>query len=302
MKSEKLTLIVRWNGRCQAFNHSLFTIHFLLFCCVFALIPAAVHAQTIAILTPDNTETSKIFAKSIQQSLGKTLKVIDLELGESAYSSTNIKTPFNLTTEEGKHLGTVIGCDFFVLIRSATQRRSAYQRTEYYESYAAVYVVSTRSGRLQWNLEQFEAARPEQAAKLMNESVNSVADAIIRRVRIALRTEIAEKSVLEIESVPEENSPLAKNFRAPVPYRRIKPEYTTQAALYDVAATVDMEVDTDERGTILRTEIVRWAGFGLDESVEKAVRSMTWRPAERNGKPLPMRFLVRYNFKKIEKE
>ena len=40
----------------------------------------------------------------------------------------------------------------------------------------------------------------------------------------------------------------------------------------------------------------------LDESVDKTVRAMNWRPAERNGKSLPMRFLVRYNFKKIDKE
>ena len=61
-------------------------------------------------------------------------------------------------------------------------------------------------------------------------------------------------------------------------------------------------VDLDANGNILRTDVVRWAGFGLDESVEKTVRSMNWRPAERNGKTLPMRFLVRYNFKKIEKD
>jgi hypothetical protein len=29
---------------------------------------------------------------------------------------------------------------------------------------------------------------------------------------------------------------------------------------------------------------------------------MNWRPAERNGKTLPMRFLLRYNFKKAEQD
>ena len=105
-----------------------------------------------------------------------------------------------------------------------------------------------------------------------------------------------------MEELPDDNSPAAKNFRAPIPYRRIKPEYTTDAYLYDIKATVDIMVDLGHNGSILRTEIVRWAGYGLDESVEKAVRSMKWRPAERNGKPLPMRFLLRYNFKKFGKE
>jgi hypothetical protein len=105
-----------------------------------------------------------------------------------------------------------------------------------------------------------------------------------------------------MEEPPDPASASVRNFRAPIPYRRIKPEYTVEAALYDIVATVDIVVDTDAAGKILRTEIVRWAGYGLDESVDKAVRSMNWRPAERNGRSIAMRFLLRYNFRKLEKE
>ncbi|MEO8042966.1 MAG: energy transducer TonB, partial [Acidobacteriota bacterium] len=84
--------------------------------------------------------------------------------------------------------------------------------------------------------------------------------------------------------------------------RRIKPDYTTTAFLYDVRATIDVEADVDSDGRILSTRIVRWAGFGLEDSVEKAIRSMNWRPAMRGGKPLPMRVLLRYNFTKVDKE
>jgi hypothetical protein len=52
----------------------------------------------------------------------------------------------------------------------------------------------------------------------------------------------------------------------------------------------------------MRTQIVRWAGYGLDEAVTETVRRMNWRPATRGGKALPIRVLLRYNFKKIEKE
>ena len=105
---------------------------------------------------------------------------------------------------------------------------------------------------------------------------------------------------VEIEQPPDDGSPAAKNFKAPIPYRRIKPEYTADAFLYNIRATVDIVVDLDKTGAVLKTEVARWAGYGLEESVEKAVRSMKWRPAERHGKMLPMRFLLRYNFKKIE--
>ena len=72
-------------------------------------------------------------------------------------------------------------------------------------------------------------------------------------------------------------------------------------AVLQLGATVDAEVSIDQNGNITEIDIVRWAGYGLDESVANAVRSMNWRPAERDGKPLPMRILLRYNFTKTEK-
>ena len=254
----------------------------------------------MAILTPDNAEASRNFAETLKNELDGKLKVLDDSLSESAYLSSAPTTPFNLTTVESKRIGSAIGCDAFIILRSATQRRSAYKRAEYYESYAAIYVVSSRTGRLIfWKLQQFEAPKPDKSLKMLNDSVGSFASEITTDLRTSLRNEVNEPQPLTMEEVPTENSPAAKNFRAPVPYRRIKPEYTARASLYDVAAAVEMVIDLDAEGTIQRTELVRWAGFGLDESAERAVRSMNWRPAERNGKTLPMRFLVRYNFRKV---
>lgn len=270
--------------------------------CVLIFISSiSVTSQTVAFLTPDRAEANVAFADELRDSLDTRLKVLDNSLAETAYLSVSPATPFNLTTEDSKRIGTVIGCDFFILIRSATQRRSAFQRAEYYEAYSAIYVVSARTGRLvYWNLRQFEAAKPEAAKELLNESVVALAAEIESNLRSAMTSEQRQTPIPKIEEVPDDNSPESKNFKAPIPYRRIKPEYTAQAALYNVRATVDIMVDTSASGAVLRTEIVRWAGFGLDESVDKTVRAMNWRPAERNGRTLPMRFLVRYNFKKID--
>jgi len=111
---------------------------------------------------------------------------------------------------------------------------------------------------------------------------------------------MSEPASPAFDEPPDEKSPNAKGFRSPVPYRRLKPEYTTEASLYDVKATVDLMVYLDAAGNIVRTDVERWAGFGLDASVERNVRTMNWRPAERDGKPMAMKFLVRYNFKKAE--
>lgn len=272
--------------------------------CGFALVLfSSSPAQRVAILAPDKAISSISFAEKLESKLAEKLKVIDDALSESAYLSVAPKTPFNLTTDESKEIGTVIGCDLLIILRSATQRRSSFQRAEYYESYASVYLVSSRTGRLVfWKLQQFEGGAPQKSEKLLDDSVGQLATEIVDQVRQIIKREIAEADPPAMEEVPDANSPAAKKFRAPIPYRRVKPEYTAQAALYDITATVELEVDTDASGTIRRTEIVRWAGFGLDESVEKTVRQMNWRPAERNGKPLPMRFLLRYNFRKVDRE
>lgn len=264
-------------------------------------IPAT--AQTVAILTPDKAKTSLGFAEKLTRQLGKTLKVLDGSLAEAAYVSTAPTAPFNLRTVESRRIAAVIGCDFFVVLRSAVQRRSAFQRTDYYEAYSTIYVVSGRTGRLVlWRLPRFENTSEGKAAQVLLESVPSIATEIENSINAARTRELNEIDPPAIEEVPDANSAAAKNFRPPVPFRRVKPSYTTEAALYDIEATVDVLVDTDANGTILGIEVVRWAGFGLEESVEKTVRAMNWRPAERNGKTLPMRFLVRYNFKKIEKD
>ena len=262
-----------------------------------------VTAQKVALLSPDATEQTKAFAARLGDRLEDKVNLLDGDLSLAAYQAVSPTTPFNLTATDSKLIGSAIGCEFFILVRSATQRRSAFRRDEYYETYAHIYVVSSRTGRLVfWKNQKREAAKPESAAKLLDDSVDSLIKEVASTIKTAQNDERNPQLEPAIEEVPDADSPLAKDFKAPVPYRRVKPEYTTEAALYSVTATVEILVDADANGAITHARIVRWAGFGLDESVEKAVRAMNWRPAMRKNKPLPMRFLLRYNFKKIEKE
>jgi len=57
-------------------------------------------------------------------------------------------------------------------------------------------------------------------------------------------------------------------------------------------------VDLDARGEVTRVEVVRWAGFGLDEATVDTVRQLHFFPAMRNGVAVPLRVLLRYNFRK----
>ncbi|HTK39004.1 MAG TPA: TonB family protein, partial [Pyrinomonadaceae bacterium] len=259
--------------------------------------------QKIAVLAPDRTPLETTYSTRFSSAIAGHLKVLDGEMADAAFRSVTVDDPFNLSVELSKNIGSVIGCDYFVLLRTGMLRRVSLNRPDYFEAFAAAYVVSSRTGRLMiWKLEKAEAETVDKAERQLLPSADILARETSDELPAFAKIESTEPSPQPLEEVPADGTPAAKNFRAPVPYRRIAPEYTPLAYLYGDQATVEIQVDLDADGNFLRTEIVRWAGFGLDESVDAAVRKMNWRPAERNGKTLPIRFLLRYNFKKIEKE
>ena len=114
----------------------------------------------------------------------------------------------------------------------------------------------------------------------------------------AERVAAIENSPAIIEVMSDDDSETNKDVRAPRPYRRLKPPYPQTAAIAEVEATVDVLLDIDARGEIGRVEIARWAGYGLDQSVIDTVRQMHFFPAMRDGVAIPMRVLLRYNFRK----
>lgn len=271
---------------------------FLLICVLgFAF---SVAAQRIAIIQPVAEGQAEGHAAAVRSRLADHFKIIDDSMADAAYRSVAVADPFNLSSDEARRVGEVVGASNFVLLRSAIQRRASVGKPPYFEGYSIAYVVDSRTGHLlAWFVESVEGANESDASKKINDRANKLAEKIAGALKVNRYIVFRDPKFSE---VPPENSSLAKGLRTPVPYRRLRPEYTELASMYGVRATVDIEVDIDADGSIARTSIERWAGFGLEESVEKAIRSMNWRPAERDGKPLPMRVLLRYNFTKIEKD
>jgi TonB family protein len=256
----------------------------------------------VAVLAPDENPRSRDFAGKLEKGLSTEFRILDGSMAEAAFASSVKERPFNMTTGEAQNAGAAIGCHYFLLVRADLQRRSAFKREEFYEAFAVVYAESTKTGRLVfWALESFDDDRADGAEKKLSASAAALAGRIAARIKEdARRTE--PPALTSIEEVPGPDAPEAKNLRPPLPFRRISPVYTATADYYNVEATVDILVDIGADGEVLNAEIVRWAGYGLDESVEEAVRKMNWRPADRNGKTLAMRVLLRYNFKDIEDE
>jgi hypothetical protein len=258
--------------------------------------------QRAALVVPDGDPTALGYAKRLNDALARDgVKLADLDAAGSAFRSQDVESPFNMTLEEAVRVGAAIGTDAYILIRGTTQRRSSFEFPEYYESSAAVFLVSSRSGRLGfWRLQLSQGPDPETAAAGLNKGPEELAPLLVAEIEKLVRTDVGAARKERAPELPADGSRQTDGFRPPMPYRRLKPEYTPEAFLFDVRATVDIEAEIDEEGRIIDTEIVRWAGYGLDGSVTKTVREMNWRPAERQGKTLPMRVLLRYNFKKAE--
>jgi len=276
---------------------------------------ASVPAQTterlprVAVLDFGNSAFGMQAANDLHAALAseKELSLLDREQSRAAARGTGYSGSLNMTLSEARDLGAAIGCDFFVTGDAETLRRSASDRPSYYESYAAIFLVSARSGRLiGWQRPSVEASTPAAAAKpLRSELVDPNArqwlvQGVLRATQ-AERNERAralEAGVPVIEEVPEDESPAARGLQTPRPYRRLRPAYPATAARAEAEATIDALADIDEKGEVGQIRIVRWGGFGLDEATEETIQQLHFYPAMRNGKPVPMRVLLRYNFRK----
>ena len=238
------------------------------------------------------------------------LQVIDRDWARAAALGAGYRGSLNLTLQEARDLGSAIGCDFFLAGDAKTERRSPADGPPYFESYAAIYLVSARTGKLTlWEWRSAKGFTPEEAEKtLLLELVAEDALSRYRRqIQRALEDEQAERaSAIEnnvpvIEALSDDQGDAGNGVQAPRPYRRLKPPYPESAAHAEIEATVDVLVDIDARGEVVRVEVVRWAGYGLDQSVVDTVRQLHFFPAQRDGAAIPIRVLLRYNFRKPPK-
>jgi TonB family protein len=265
----------------------------------------------LAVLELGQTEMSQRAAEKITRSLAADTELLLLERDESRVAARGIGYvgSLNLTLEEARDLGAAIGCDFYLTGDAQTLRRTSSARPVFFESYASLFLVSARTGRLvMWDRPSFEAASPEAAEKMLFAELAARVMRYAAAIRGAEERERNERELAVTQSapviaeVPEESSPAAQGLRLPQPYRRLRPAYPDTAAQAEAKATVDVLVDIDAEGEVSRVEVVRWAGFGLDEATVNTVRQMHFRPAMRDGVPLPMRVLLRYNFQRPAKE
>lgn len=292
---------------------------FLIVFLVSPLNPANISARTqerrvpIAILSFGDSAIGGLASETLAANLESVpeLLVLDRDQTSTAAKGTGLLTSLNMSLQEARGLGAAIGSDYYIVGDAQTLRRSPSVGPPYFESYASVFVVSSRTGRLLiWQRPSFSAptavaAEKQLLADLSNGATRSRNLAAIRQAQQdeRMRREIAiESSVPFIEAAPDDDKTAqAEGLRLPRPFRRLSPPYPETAASAEVEAVVDVLVDLDINGEVRNVEVARWAGFGLDESTIETVRQLHFFPAQRNGIPIPLRVLLRYNFRKPPK-
>lgn len=214
----------------------------------------------------------------------------------------------NMTLNEARDLGAALGCEFFILGDAQTLRRSPSSAPAYFEAYASIFLVSARTGRLiVWERPNFRASTAPAAERSLLVELNSapLRARIMAALTRAQNDERAEREVTVGAEVPvideapdDEKSATAEGLGLPKPFRRFVPAYPETAAAAEAEAVVDVLVDLDARGEVTRAEVVRWAGFGLDQATLDTVHKLHFFPAMRAGEAIPIRVLLRYNFRK----
>jgi len=281
-------------------------------CCLLFLVANCSARNTVSVLDFGSTETGKTVAEKFRgqfRAAGDFL-VADADLTRSAAIGIGYAGSLNLSLDEARDLGAALASDFYLLGDAQVLRRSSFEKPIYYEAYVSVFVVSARTGRLlEWQRPSFNSDQESKANDLLLAHLPALSQKLLVVMRRASEAERIQRTVVPTAPIPlieeapdDEKAAAAQGLRLPRPYRRLRPDYPNTAALAEAEATVDVTVDIGADGEVGDVQVVRWAGFGLDDATIATVRQMHFFPAMKNGAPIPMRVLLRYNFRKPPKE
>jgi TonB family protein len=92
--------------------------------------------------------------------------------------------------------------------------------------------------------------------------------------------------------------PEYKKLAAPVPTYKPEPAYTPQARHHKIEGTVVLWIVVDAQGNVTDArEVSKPLGEGLDEKAIETIKTWKFKPATRNGVPVPVRVIVEVHFR-----
>ena len=261
---------------------------------------------TVAVLPPDVMDdtggvTPELLLVALEQTLARQgLEVVPRAQVLSAVPA-GMPLDFNPTCADARALGAQVGSEGYVLARLRRGERSLSDRQTVAGGTLHLFAVETRTGQLVASehvdfVEGKEGFLPAVAAGITAAAQRFAAD--WRRVRgQAPGMGCASGGDDTDEALDLRDGELPPGVTAPMPLVRVRPEPTEPARAAGVTATVMVEVCVGQDGQVREVVVVRWAGYGLEAAVEKALRATRFRPALRQGKPVPAWFVAAFNFR-----
>jgi len=269
------------------------------------IVPFALAQSTLSVVDLVGDEGREVLTllREAARTSNAEFELLDDGLTRTASRGAGYAGSLNLSREEARALGQSLGCDFYVLGKVQTARRLAEGEKFYFDALAGLFFIETRTGKLiLFAFERTKAPDERQAQEQLKETLKrnwpqyAAAVSKARQAHTTAIENIAQPSPPAIEVLTDDLA--AQGVQQPFFYQRIKPDYTEQADLSGIVATVELEAVFRDDGTIGEIDVVKWAGFGLDESAIATVKKLRFKPAERGEKKLTIKGLVRYNFRR----
>src|SRR5882762_6267705 len=173
--------------------------------------PTSQRPLRIAMLDFGKTATGRLVADQLAHALvaedrkSSAFQVMDRDQARAAAVGAGYQGSLNMSLQEARDLASAIGCDFFFTGDAQTLHRLPSEGPAYFESYAAIYLVSGRTGKLiSW--ERRAGRRPSSAAAERELSENlATTDMVPRYQKIigrAQEDESAERAAAVETTVP----------------------------------------------------------------------------------------------------
>ncbi len=118
------------------------------------------------------------------------------------------------------------------------------------------------------------------------------ADELETRLKATQRANIKPEPPL-----PESVFRVGKGVTPPVPVKRGEPDYTDEARLARLQGTAVLRVLIGIDGRTHETQVVRELGLGLDENAIEAISQWQFKPATKDGQPVPVIANIEVNFR-----
>ena len=116
-------------------------------CCVLFVVANCQARDSVSVLDFGSTEAGRTVAEKLRAQFrsARDFLVADGDLTRSAAMGIGYSGSLNLGVDEARDLGAALATDFYVLGDAQVLRRSSFEKPVYYEAYASVFVVSSRT-------------------------------------------------------------------------------------------------------------------------------------------------------------